>query len=101
MKTKSKIIIVYILTFLLILSNVPIFNGTTTIEILLSNVGVNTFHSQGETGLYYPTIVMIGFGFCFWLILLKLAPKSKFSKDYFYYCFGMMVLIAIVNKANL
>lgn len=98
MTTKTKIIIVYVLTFILLISNTPIFNETTAIEFLFRNLGINEFHSNGETGLYYPTIVMFLIGFFFWIILRKSASNSKFSKDYFYYCFGMMVLIAIVNK---
>ncbi len=100
MNTKTKIMIVYIFTFILIMSNIPIFKETTIIEYLLMNIGINEFHSNGETGFYYPTIAMLVIGVCLWIFLLKLAPKSKFSKDYFYYCFGMMFLGAIVNNVN-
>lgn len=97
--TKTKVLIIYILTFVLILLNVPLFNGVNAVETVLRSVGINTFHSQGDTGFYYPTIVMFVIGVLFWMFLLKTAPKSKASKNYFYYCFGMMTLLAIINNA--
>lgn len=80
MTTKTKIIIVYLLTFILIISNAPIFNETTIIDFLLRNLGINEFHSNGETGLYYPTISMFLIGVFFWILLLKSAPKVSFQK---------------------
>ncbi len=44
------------------------------------------------------TIVMLFIGLILWIYLRKSVPKSKFSKDYFYYCFGMMLVIAIANN---
>ena len=93
-----KVIIVYILTFVLILSNTLVLNGMTLFENVLSNLGVNAFYSHGATGFYYPTIVMLVLGVCFWLFLLKSEPTSKFSKHYFYYCFGMLFLVTIINR---
>jgi len=98
LKDKTKIIIIYIMTFILIFSNAPIFNGTTIIELVLRTFNITTFFTQGDTGLYYPTIVMLFIGLIFWIYLRKIIPKSKFSKEYFYYCFGMMVVIAIINN---
>lgn len=98
MNQKYKIMVIYMATFALILINVPIFSGSTTIEILLRNSGVNTFHSNGETGFYYPSLIILAIGFIFWGVLRRVAPKSKFSKDYFYYCFGMIMLVAIANN---
>jgi len=87
----------YFLTFILILSNVPLFNGATVIEMILRPLGVDNFSSQGDTGLYYPTVAMLMAGVFIWLYLRKLVPNSKFSKDYFYYSFGMMVILAIAK----
>jgi hypothetical protein len=66
--------------------------------MFLRTFGINTFSSQGDTGLYYPTIAMFVTGAILWIYLRKSVPKSKFSKDYFYYCFGMMIVIAIVKN---
>jgi len=98
LKDKTKIIIIYIMTFLMILSNAPLFNGATIIELILRTFGINTFYSQGDTGLYYPTIAMLLTGVIFWIYLRKSVSKSKFSKDYFYYCFAMALVAAIVTN---
>jgi len=98
LKDKNKIIIIYIITFILILSNSPLFNGTSIIEMILRTFGVFTFSSQGNTGFYYPTIAMLMIGVVLWIYLRKSIPKSKFSKDYFYYCFGMIFVLAIINN---
>ena len=98
MSDKTKITIIYIMTFILILSNVPIYNGATIIEMILRSFGITTFSSNGDTGFYYPTIAMLSIGMIFWIYLRKTVLKSKFSKDYLYYCFGMMVVISIVNN---
>jgi hypothetical protein len=69
--------------------------------MILRTFGIDTFFSQGDTGLYYPTIAMFVAGVIFWIYLRKTVSKSKFSKDYFYYCFGMMIVIAIVKNCIL
>lgn len=98
MSDKTKIIIIYVFTFILILSNVRIVNGTSIIEMILNAFDVTAFSSKGDTGFYYPTIAMLFIGLILWIYLCKSVPKSKFSKDYFYYCFGMMVIVSIVNN---
>lgn len=98
MKDKTKIIIIYIMTFILILSNTPLFNGSTIIEMILRSFGISAFSSQGDTGFYFPTIGMLLTGVIFWIYLRKSLPKSKFSKNYFYYCFGMVLFTVIVSN---
>ncbi len=98
MSDKRKIIIIYVITFILILSNAPIFNGTSIIELILKAFDITALSSQGDTGFYYPTIAMLFIGLILWIYLRKSVPKSKFSKEYFYYCFGMMVIVGIVNN---
>lgn len=98
MKENNKIIIIYIITFILILSNSPLFNGTSIIEMILRAFGVLSFSSQVDTGLYYPTFVMLLIGVVLWIYLRRSAPESKFSKYYFFYCIEMMFVLAIVNN---
>lgn len=98
MSDKARIIIIYVISFILILSNVPIINGTSIIEIILKAFDITALSSKGDTGFYYPTIAMLFIVFILWKYLRKTVPKSKFSKDYFYYFFGMMFIISIVNN---
>ena len=95
---KIKVLIAYVLTFILLFINTPLFDGTSLIEIGLKEFGVTSFHSQGDTGFYYPSFVMLAMGGIIWFYLRKIAPKTKYSKDYFYYCFGMMVVLAVINN---
>ncbi len=98
MSEKTKVNIVYIITFTLILSNAHIFNGSSLIEMILRAFDITTFYSQGDTaGFYYPTIAVLFIGLMLWIYLRKSVPKSKFSRDYFYYCLSMMLIISLVN----
>lgn len=100
MKDKTKIIIIYLTTFILLLANSPI-KDTTVIEIILKTFGISTFYSNGEVGFYYPSIAILTTLIILGFYLHRTLPKSKFSKNYFYYCLLMIIFIAIVKIRNL
>lgn len=97
MKDKTKIIMIYLTTFILFLANSTV-KDTTVIEIILKEFGISTFYSNGEVGFYYPTILILIILVLFGIYLHKTIPKNKFSKNYFYNCLLMVIFISIIKN---
>ena len=95
---KIKVLIAYVLTFILLFINTPLFDGISLVEIGLKEFGVTSFYSGGDTGLYYPSFVMLILGALIYVYLLKVAPKTKYSQNYFYYSFGLLVVFAVTRN---
>lgn len=98
MTKNKKVIVVYIVTIALMILNTPLMNGATLFEKAMNPLGITSFFSNGTTGIYYPSIGMLLIGLALWLYLRKLVPNSKYSKDYFYYCFGIIVILAVIKN---
>lgn len=98
MRAKTKIVIIYIATMVLLALNINWFSDKPFVEIIFSKIGIRYFHLNGDTGFYVPTLILLTILLSFWLYLRKQDKKNRFVKDYWYYCFFMMIGVSIVGK---
>lgn len=98
MRSKLRIAIVYVVSILVVFSTMSTNNDMPFIERLLRRFGITSFHSQGSTGWYYPTLVAVAFVVLSWYLLHKTDPESKTVKYYLYYLSGIVVVIALVAQ---
>lgn len=98
MKTKMKVVIIYVLSILAVFSTMSTNNDMPIIERVLRHFGITSFHSNGDTGWYYPTLVAVGFVILSWYFLHKTDPESRVVKYYLYYLSGIVIVIALVAQ---
>lgn len=98
MQVRTKIKLIYIATIVLLALNINWFSDQPLIELIFSQVGIKHFHLNGDTGFYVPTLILLSIVLLFGVYLRKLDKDNRFAKDYWYYCFFMMIGVSIVGK---
>ena len=98
MKSKLKVNIIYAISILAVLSTMSTSKNMPFIERVLRRLGITSFHSQGDTGWYYPTLVVVAIVILSWYLLHKTDSESKYVKYYLYYLSGIVITIALAAQ---
>ena len=98
MKSKLKVALIYAISLLVVLSTMSTSNSMPFIERILRRLGITSFHSQGDTGWYYPTLAAVVIVILSWYLLHKTDSESKVVKYYLYYLSAIVITIALAAQ---
>lgn len=100
MNKKKKVLIIYFLTILIMISFDININNKNFVVLILNKLGINKLFSNGDSGFYYPSIIALTILFINSRIIKKINIDNKLHKDYLIHCFGLIFIIKILQRIN-